>query len=71
MEENMQNYFIPVRREISTELNDKVYSGYYTVEKNMITVYYKCHSETTQDSYNNDVLAKIILGQLVRKYEFV
>ena len=65
----MQNYLIPGRREISTELNGKIYSGYYIVEKRLITVYYKCHSETTQNSYNNDVLAKIILGQLVRNFE--
>lgn len=64
----MQNYFIPSRYDISTKLNGVVYSGYYTESKNMITVYYNCHSEPAQKASNNDVLARIILGQLVRKY---
>lgn len=64
----MQNYFIPGRYDISTELNGVVYSGYYTESKNIITVHYNCHSEPTQKASNNDVLARIILGQLVRKY---
>lgn len=64
----MATYFIPGRNDISTELNGKVYSGYYTESKSMITVHYNCHSESAQRSANNDVLASIILGQLVRKY---
>lgn len=64
----MANYFIPGRYDVSTELNGKVYFGYYTENKGMITVYYNCHSESAQKSANNDVLASIILGQLVRKY---
>lgn len=64
----MQNYFIPGRYDISTEVNGKVYNGYYTESKGMITVHYNCHSETTQKSSNNDVIAEIILGELVRKY---
>ena len=45
-------------------------NGYYTEENGMITVNYKDYSEPAQKSFcNNDVLAKIILGELVRKSE--
>ena len=68
MEVKMQSYIIPGRYEIETEINGKLYSGYYTENKSTITVYYNCYSDTTQKSANNDVLARIILSQLVRKY---
>ncbi len=63
----MQNYNIPGWFEIETEINGKMYSGYYTLEKDSITVHYSWLYESTQKSSSNDVLAKIILGQLVRK----
>ena len=66
----MQNYFIPGRYNISTEINGKVYNGYYTENNGMITVYYEDFSEPAQKSFcNNDVLAKMILGELIRKSE--
>ena len=60
--------FIPGRFEISIERDGKTYSGYYTMSCDMITVNYDCHSTSTQKSYSNDILAKIILGELVKKY---
>lgn len=66
----MSNIYIIGRYNISTEINGKVYNGYYTEENGMITVNYKDYSEPAQKSFcNNDVLAKIILGELVRKSE--
>lgn len=59
---------IPGSHTVKTEINGKVYSGYYTLEKDQITVYYDLYSESTQKASNNTVLAKIILGRLVRKY---
>ena len=64
----MQSYIIPGRHNIETEINGKLYSGYYTLERDTITVHYSYHSESTQKSSNNDVLANIILGQLVRRF---
>lgn len=64
----MQSYFIPGRYDIETEINGQLYSGYYTLGKDTITVHYSYHSESTQKSSNNDVLATIILGELVRKF---
>lgn len=64
----MANYYIPGHYDIFMKLDGKVYSGYYTESKGMITVHYNCYSESTQKSSNNDVLASIILSELVRKY---
>jgi hypothetical protein len=65
----MKKYFIPNRYDISTEINGKVYNGYYTEEKGMITVNYEDFSKSTQQSLSkNDVLAKMILRQLVRNH---
>lgn len=66
----MAHNFIPGCFDISTEIDGNVFNGYYTEEKNMITVYYKDFSESAQKSIsNNDILAKVILGQLVRNHK--
>ena len=50
----MKKYFIPNRYDISTEINGKVYNGYYTEEKGMITVNYEDFSKSTQQSLSKN-----------------
>ena len=65
----MKKYFIPNRYDISTEINGKVYNGYYTEEKGMITVNYEDFSKSTQQSLSkNEENTKMILRQLVRNH---
>jgi len=58
----------PPHMAVSTDINGKTYSGTYTVESKMVTVWTAMGQKTTQISGGAaQTLARLMLGELVRE----
>lgn len=58
----------PPHMQVSTEIDGKSYSGTYTVESKMVTVWTAMGRKTTQISGGSaPTLARLMLGELVRE----
>jgi hypothetical protein len=57
----------PNQYPIEIEIDGKTYRGSYAIEDGTITVHSPDGSKTTHESGNNDVLARIMLGEIFRQ----